>query len=369
MYLIIKIPIMKQDINRFALFLLLLPFLWVACDKDNDDNPEPVDPPEAVIWQPVPGMESIGALNLEIIDGDLLAMTKSFLFRVDEQTSAFENYYLGNFTAGYATMINERFLVKMENSWIFVFNTQNPDELFGFDIKDHFPDFGDFFFPPAVLGDVIVSNDEDVFLTVYRRKEDGITIAEPQLLLFRAELDAQGKVSVHDIMVSSIDEGYIFGDLIGIHSTGQDFIISLIGGTFKVDPQGNWYQVSENRMYNFIEYGDKLLSFVNDDLFVSYDNGDTWESISTLPYGLLAWQQKGFVWEDEILIWDAYRITRMRISNDALHLQSYCTEGLDPAPGRYLTRMAAGSENMYVATQKGLFYKPLQDFRESQIIP
>ena len=351
---------MKNNVLLFATFF----FLFSACEKDTDYEPEPPDElEEAVLWEPVAGMHSVGVLNLHAAEDALMALTQNHLFTVDMEEMTSEEYFLGIFSEARGTEINDQFFVKIESPRIFVYNMENPDQYASFDIKDHFPDFGKFFFPPAWLGDVIVSNHQNVFLTVYRPEVDGITIAEPRLLLFRAEKDASGDISIHDILESAIDTDYVFGDLTGIYSCGENFLISLHPFTYKVKPDGSWELVYEGRIFDFISHDDKLLGFGDEDLLVSYDDGTTWEILTSgFPSGLRPWQQKGFSLNDRLLIWDAYDIRQIKFTDEGLDFVSFCTEGLDPGPGKYIHRLIMSEKFMFVGTQNGLYYKPLDDF-------
>ncbi len=356
---------MKNTVLLFALSF----FLFSACEKDSDYDPEPPDElEEAVLWEPVAGMHSVGVLNLHVAEDALLALTQNHLFTVDVEEMTSDEYFLGVFSEARGTEINDQFFVKIESPRIFVYNTDNPDQYASFDIKDHFPEFGKFLFPPAWLGDVIVSNNQNVFLTAYRPIVDGIPIAEPRLLLFRAEKDASGEVSVHDFIESAIDADYAYSDLTGIYSCGENFLISLHPYTYKVVPDGSWDLVYEGRIFDFIRHGDKLLGFGDDDLLVSYDDGSSWEVLTSgFPLGLRPWQQKGFCLNDRLLVWDAYYITQIKLTDEGLDLVSFCTEGLDPGPGKNIHRLVMSEEYVFVGTQQGLYYKPLDDFWASDL--
>jgi hypothetical protein len=345
--------------------LTLLVLFTLACDKDNGPEPVTEPPVDTVVWQAVPNLENFNVLNLKMIDNELIVISDRYLSRINEQTLSTENHYIGNFLESNMGAINDRFFTRVEKSWIFVFNTDDPEKMYGFDVKDHFPDFGKFFFPPTWMTNVMAVNNQDVFLTVFRPERDGITIAEPQLLLFRAEKDEQGNVSVHNLVRTSIDEGYVFGDLIGIHALQNDFIISLNPLTFKVTPDGNWTEVFEGRIFNFIEMEDKLLGFGDDDLLVSYDLGNSWQVLTSSMGGLSPWQLKGFRFEDGMVIWDTYRLAMLQIDDEGLQINSFCLNNIETGPGRLIQRMAIGQKNAYLGTKRGLYYKPLEDFWES----
>ncbi len=357
---------MKKIVPFIAFLFLLLS----ACEKDSDYDPEPPDEQEeAVLWEPVNGMHSIGVHNLYVTENVLSALAQNFLFKVELEDMSSDSYYLGNFSESWATEINADFFVKIESSWIFVFNSENPDQYAGFDIKQYFPDFGRFYFPPAWLGDVIVSNDQNVFMTVYRPKIDGVYAAEPRLLLFRVEKDSSGEVSVHDVLESSIEEGYVFGDLTGVYSCGESFLISLNPYTYKVAPDGSWKLVFEGRIFDFIRHGDMLLGFGDDDLLVSYDDGSSWEVMtSNFPAGFKPWHQKGFSLDDRLLVWDTYNITQIKLTESGLDFVPFCTEGLDPGPGKAIHRLVFSEKHVFAGTQQGLYYKPLDVFWESSLI-
>lgn len=356
---------MKKSVLLFAFTFLLLS----ACEKDSDYNPEPPhEEEEVVLWEPVKDMNSISVLNLYKTEDELFALSRGFFHRLELQEMSSDSNYLGNFSESWATEINDLFFVKIESSMIFIYNTDNPDQYTSFDIKEYHPDFGKFYFPPAWLGDAIVSNSQNVFMTVYRPRIDGVFAAEPRLLLFRAEKDASGEVSVHDVIESAIDTDYVFGELTGIYSCGENFLVSLNPFTYKVTPDGSWELVFEGRIFDFIRHGDMLIGFGDDDLLVSYDDGSSWDILtSNLPLGLRPWQQKGFSLNESLLVWDAYHITQIKISDTGLDCVSFCTEGLDPAPGKYIHRMVIGEEYVFAGTQQGLFYKPLNGFWESAL--
>ncbi len=351
---------MKNSILLFAMSFLLLS----ACEKDSDYDPDPpVEEEEAVLWEPVNGMHSVGVLNLHMTENELMALTSNHFFTIDPEEMTSEEYFLGVFSEAQATEINDQFFVKIESSMIFVYNTKNPDQYASFDISEIFPDFGKFFFPPAWLGDVIVSNNQNVFLTVYRPKIDGIYMPEPRLLLFRAEKNTAGEVSLDDFIESAIDTDYIFGDLTGIYSCGENFLISLNPYTYKVKPDGSWELVFEGQIFDFIEHDDMLIGFSDDDLLVSHDDGSNWDILtSSFPLGLRPWQQKGFSLNDRLLVWDTYEIRQIKFTDTGLDFVSFCTEGLDPGPGRNIHRLIMSAEYMFVGTQQGLYYKPLDDF-------
>jgi len=356
---------MKKNISMIAVLFLLLS----ACDKDSEnDNLTPDEPEYPVLWEAVADMHTIGVQNLYVKENELLALTQNFLFQVDLEDMTSENYFLGNYSESWATEIDADFFVKIESSWIYVFNSENPDQFAGFDIQQYLPDFGKFYFPPAWLGDVIVSNDQHVFLTVYRPQIDGVYAAEPRLLFFRVEKDSAGEVSVHDVFESSIDEGYVFGDLTGIYACGDDFLISLNPYTYKVTSDGSWELVFEGRIFDFISHGDMLLGFGDDDLLVSYDDGSSWEvMMSSFPAGFSPWHQKGYSLDDRLLVWDTNNITQIQITESGLDFVSFCIEDLDPGPGKAIHRLALSEKHVFVATQQGLYYKPLDDFWESSL--
>ncbi len=355
--------------KKIYLLLVMSFLLFSACEKDADYDPvAPEEVEEAVLWEPVAGMHSVGVLNLHVAEDALMALTRNHLFAVDVEGMTSEEYFLGIFSEARGTEINDQFFIKIESPGIFVYNTENPDQYASFDINDHFPDFGKFYFPPAWLGDVIVSNHQNVFLTVYRPEIDGIPLAEPRLLLFRAEKDASGEISIHDVLESAIDTDYVFGDLTGIYSCGENFLISLNPFTYKVTPDGGWELVYEDRIFEFIAHGDKLIGFCDDDLIVSYDEGSSWEILTSgFPPGLRPWQQKGFSLNDRLLIWDAYDITQIKFTDEGLDVISFCTEGLDPGPGRNIHRIIMSEKNIFVGTQQGLYYKALDGFWESAL--
>ncbi len=122
----------------------------------------------------------------------------------------------------------------------------------------------------------------------------------------------------------------------------------------------------EGRIFDFIRHEDILLGFGDDELIVSYDEGSSWEILTSgFPLELRPWQQKGFSLNDRLLIWDTYDITQIKFTDVGLDVISFCTEGLDPGPGRYIHRLIMTAEYMFVGTQNGLYYKPLDDFWES----
>ncbi|TVQ10236.1 MAG: hypothetical protein EA361_14310 [Bacteroidetes bacterium] len=350
-------------------FITFLMFFFAACEKDSDnENLVPDEPQDTIVWEPVNQINPEVITNLFVDGGELKVLTKNFYYQLNLNDFSAESHYVGNFSESWATVLNDELFVKIESSWIFVFNANNPEKYTGIDLHDHLDDFGKFFFPSAWLGNVIAINENNVFLTVYRPLLDGVFAAEPRLLLFSAELDAEGNVSVENIISSSIDEGYVFGDLSGVYTCGEDFIISLNPYTYKVTSQGEWTRVFDGRIFNFIPWDGKLLGFGDDDLLISDDGGESWEPLSyNLPPGYRPWQHKGFVHDNQLLIWDTYTISLLDLSGSEGHLKTFCNEGLEPGPGKYIHRIVLTEEYAFVGTGQGLYYKPLEDFLESKI--
>ena len=249
------------------------------------------------------------------------------------------------------------------------FSTQNPvfgNHFLWVNLLDLDPDFALFEFPPYQISTAPVINQNNQCIVPYFNydtTEDGIRIIEgvAKFALFDLTIeDLGGNDHIDTSQVRLVDGPENIGPIISLHTVGDNFFVTGLNQTFRLDNQLTWEIAVEERLYKIFEYQNTLYAFSGQNFLYQADlSGNNWNKLGSvdndfqlLNYGIINDQLIGYfnsqLFEIEI---DSENINAREIENDGLF-------------GHEITSVMEFNGTVYVSTLSGVFTRSIGSFFE-----
>lgn len=249
--------------------------------------------------------------------------------------------------------------------WLVFIPTMNPvtsdsQAYLNIDIIDS--TYGHFDFVHFSLGECIAINRKNQSLIPY------ISYIESKNVLKLALVDVEVEkpmsyyqLKTTKVKILKVPDAYQY-NVIAIESIGDYFFLSTNSKVYRIDSLGNIENVLDTRLYRFIEISEELYGFGYNNIYISSDNGLTWDKgyeinpdLKLLNYtkinNKLIGYRFGQLWE-------------LSIDDNELIVNELDNDGLD---GVSITSVNKFDNKVYLSSLSGVYYKSIDDFFEYKI--
>ncbi len=365
-----------KTINYLKAFVISTIVVFSACQKDAVEPGAEAKESKAALsseiertasgWKKMEGLPEAPVFNLSFENGEILGLGNNYRFKINPSTLKANAESFGSFSEDYSTTLTQRFFTKISKTSIFVFNTQNPQNFVTLDLLRLDPGFDRFISLPGCYSKAIASTKENVFVTAYARKNTINRFANDavSLVVFSTSVSKSGNVVINQAKTISIPDLPAGARLLTVFAWEEKFIVSFDSKTIVVGQDGIYYEVSDQSLFEIIPFQGLLLGFGEDQILLSKDGGITWTPhIRNKPSEFRYWEQKGFEFGNGLITSSPTGIYQIELKADSPVFyikQIPCSElGLDKE--HIIYDMVNVDQVLFIATTKGIFYKPIKD--------
>lgn len=363
--------------SRYSLLCLFIAICLIACKKVEDVGPQ-FDP--ASTWQPnnnflfaektqLNSYADSSVLILSSIQTTAIAPGEDHA-KSDTTFTHYSGQAQPNGRTDYRPLLSSSFLVFLTNDRISVLPTASPVLEHGDDyvrMPQFDADFASFITLPINQGETMVVNRQNQFIVPYYRYDrsystpviSGNSINLALVSVDVATLPAAG-LAIKETQTIILDGAYF---PFSISSAGDYFIISGLGGTFRVAPDGTYqktypYGLLRQFSFNGTLYGVTTAGGSSLQLAASTDQGKTWSVIAgPLPD---AYRQLTFkLVNNQLIAMYNSQLFQLKFTGNTLTPTELDNTNLF---GNQITSVAAFHNTVYVSTLSGVFTKPLRTF-------
>jgi hypothetical protein len=251
-------------------------------------------------------------------------------------------------------------LFTFDNGYLELNSTINPyrGKLY-FRMQEIDSTFHNFYYAPLVNSMII--NENNQLLIPYSTYKNSSTQIKFELIDVRTNYN-NGYFAVDTIKTKIIEIPDIHQNSINaIESIGNSFIVTMHTKVYRIDSTGNIVEVLENQnISKIIRTGGKLYGFIQNKVFISQDDGLSWNEAFTFQNIQSNFHYLNYAKVDEKVI--GYRDDRLweiNISDTELSAKELDNDGLD---GKTITSVSQFDGKVYFTTLSGLYYKALDGF-------
>ncbi|MGD9994776.1 MAG: hypothetical protein AB7S69_15870 [Salinivirgaceae bacterium] len=147
-----------------------------------------------------------------------------------------------------------------------------------------------------------------------------------------------------------------------MQSVGDNFFLTTDSKVYRIDNLGNIDNVLETRLNRIIESSGTLYGFGRDNVYISSDNGLTWNTgyLVQYEYSLLNYTKI----DDKIIAYRYGQLWEIVINKTEVEAKELDNDGLD---GISITSVSKFDGKVYLSTLSGVYYKMTEDFFEYKI--
>lgn len=256
------------------------------------------------------------------------------------------------------------FVYNKATDWIGFYPTLNPvlsRSMIAFDIKSVDSSFVSFEFQHFMSGTCVAINNKKQALIPYQSHDDlGLRL---KLMLLDIKVDKDYYVYLDTLKTTTIrilDEYQ--SNLIQLQSVGDYFFLTTDSKVYRVDNLGNIDNVLETRLNRIIESSGTLYGFGRGNIYISSDNGLTWNTGYTVQYeySLLNYTKI----DDKIIAYRYGQLWEIIINETGVEAKELDNDGLD---GVSITSVSKFDGKVYLSTLSGVYYKLADDFFDYKI--
>lgn len=361
---------------------LLLVYLLVACKEKERivEVPEPKADP-ALSWQVHPDflfdrkvqLSSYADSSIIMLSGirtTAIAPSPARRSSTDTTFVHFGGQAENNGRTDYRPLLNPTFFGFLYNETINILSTANPVLSYSnarIDMRQVDADFASFYVMPIEFGETLVANQRNQCIVpyyIYDRSYNTPVLNGNQtpLLLFSVTTrDASPGI----LQIAQTQKIILprFGLLCSMTSIGDNFIVSVSSGTYRITPDGAYLKTYPHKLLRQFTINKTAYGFTygntNDlRLIASADQGNTWTTIATnLPDDY--WRLSYRTVQNQLIATYNSQLFRLTITPTTLTSVELDNTGLE---GNRITSVAQFRNTVYVSTLSGVFTKPVRTF-------
>lgn len=244
------------------------------------------------------------------------------------------------------------------NGWLRFIPTQNPVSAgtsVSLSIKNIDSTYTDFDLVHFSVGECMVINEQNKALIPYVSFVDSKMSLKLALVNIKKEILADVHLDTIETRILSIPEPYQHNSI--IESIGDNFFFITNSKVYRIDNLGNIENVLDTELNKIIESEGKLYGISTKNLFISSDNGLTWNEGYTIPY---IYSSLNYTKIDNKIIGYRYnQLWNIVITDSEISAQELDNNGLD---GISITSVSNFDKKAYISSLSGVYFKPLDDF-------
>jgi len=317
-------------------------------------------------WEKIEGLPEGPVFNLSYENGEILALGNSSRFQINPSSLKVRGDNFGSFTEDYSTTLNKVLFTKISSSSIFVFNTENPKVFSTLDMQKLDEQFDRFISLPGCYSNALAASKNNIFLTAYARQKspDRSAGALINLVVFQGSLSKSGNVVISEAKTIPVKGLYSDARLLTVFSWEEKFIVSFDSMTIIVCQDGFYHQVSDQSIFEIIPFKGVLVGFGVDQMLLSRDGGVTWNTLTrNKPGNFQYWMQKGFQFGNELITSSPTAIYQidLKIDDSGFYVKQIPAEEIGLYKEHVIYDMAIVNNKLYLATSKGIFFRPMEN--------
>ena len=151
-------------------------------------------------------------------------------------------------------------------------------------------------------------------------------------------------------------------NLITLESIGDYFFITTDSKVYRIDNFGNIVSVLDDRLFNIIESSGKLYGIAAGHIYISSDEGLTWEKGYAIQSELIWLSYTAF--DDRIIAYRNAQLWEIVVNEKELIAKELDDDAL---VGISITSVSKFDEKVYLSTLGGVYYKSLDEFFDYKI--
>lgn len=200
-------------------------------------------------------------------------------------------------------------------------------------------------------------NDLDQVLIPYRTTE---YTNDLKMYLISVRVEGQYKPELVGYQEIRIPQEHVDVPLT-IHSINNDFYLSTNNRVYKIRSDGTWSRITERQIFiDMVEFQGNLFAHSYYDLYISEDNGETWEVfISDFPRSVDA---RFKVVNERLYMYGLSSIFHLKFTDDFYQAEPIDVTGLER---RKITDIDVFNDTVYISTINGLFMKSVEKFHST----
>lgn len=250
------------------------------------------------------------------------------------------------------------------NSWVAFIPTMNPvtsETSVSINMKLIDSTYAYFDFLHFSSGECIAINEQEQALIPYVSIVDSKTVLKLALVDIKAEFTYNVKLDTIKTKILSITDDYQ-NDVIALESIGDYFFLTTNSKVYRVDNLGNIENVLGTRLNKIIESSGTLYGFGRDNIYISSNNGLTWNIGYSVQYdySLLNYTKI----DNKIIGYRYGQLWEISVSDTGIIAKELDNDGLN---GVSITSVSKFDEKVYLSTLSGVYYKLEDDFFDYKI--
>ncbi len=298
-------------------------------------------------------------------DRYLFVYGPEFFSSIDETNQVSHAFTRLDYPKFFRLPISKYFFLEAEGKWLRFTNSEYPvydEAAASIDLQTLEPDFIEINFGGSYqIGAIDINENGQCLVPIYTKSTENNIIA----YLFNTSLKDEMKIRISDTTkISIFNPSPIESQYVNCLKAIKDyFIISVDGGTFKIYSNGDYKKILDTSIYNIFRHGDTLYALKQfRQLFISKDEGETWDSFQNYPdYLVLA---NYFVLGDSIIASRNSDMFTVKFSDNQYIIRPLLNDGLE---SNEITSISQFRDSIYVSTYSGLYFKGKSKFYEYKI--
>ncbi len=250
------------------------------------------------------------------------------------------------------------------NGWVDFIPTMNPvtsQTSVSFYIKNIDSTYAYFDFLHFSSGECIAINEQEQALIPYGSFVNSKNILKLALVDIKAKLIYNVKLDTIKTKILSITDDYQY-NVIALESIGDYFFLTTNSKVYRVDKLGNIENVLHTRLNKIIESSGTLYGFGGDNIYISSNNGLTWDMGYSVQYEY-SWLNYTKI-DNKIIGYRYGQLWEISVTKMGLIAKELDNDGLD---GISITSVSKFNEKVYLSTLSGVYYKLADDFLNYKI--
>ncbi len=226
------------------------------------------------------------------------------------------------------------------------------------DMKKLDSDFWNLGFVTVSKGESMAINSAGQTLVTYTtRGDEGLTL---RLALIDVQVDA-GMIDTLRTQVIRLDADASFR-LESIQSIGTDFYVSTTNSLYRIDQNGTASRVLQETVSAMISVGSLLYAQGPEMMYISRDNGLSWEEAFAVPRELRNILYTTF--RDKIIGYKIGKLWEVTLTETGVSVRELDAKHLE---GRSITSLIEFKDYLFLTTMEGVFFKkPSELFQDAQ---
>lgn len=206
-------------------------------------------------------------------------------------------------------------------------------------------------------GECIAINDQKQSLIPYISFVDSKNVLKLALIDIKTNfITSNYYLDTLEVNILTISDEYQY-DVIALESIGDNFFLTTNSKVYRIDKSGNIENVLSARINKMVESSGKIYGFGRDNIYISSDNGLTWQEGYNVQYdySLLNYSKI----DNKIIGYRYGQLWELQINDTELIVHELDNDGLE---GISITSVSSFHNKVYLSTLSGVFFKSIDEF-------